>query len=115
MPCRAVPCRAVPGSERRGLLLGVPPRSDGNQGPSKEGEVAGGGIFQDVMRIVSAGVLVKRVQAREGQEGSGEGLVWVQKQHRAQLVCGRDRSHHLGAASCRDVPGSCREQAPEML
>lgn len=77
--------------------------------------MAGGGIFQDVMRIVSGGVLVKSVQAREGQEGSEEGLVWVQKQHPARLVCGRDRSHHLGAASCRDVTGSCREQAPAML
>lgn len=76
--------------------------------------MAGGGIFQDEMRIVSAGALVERVEAREGQEGWGEGLVRVQKQHLARLVCGRDRSHHLGAASCRDVPGSCREQALAM-
>lgn len=26
-----------------------------------------------------------------------------------------DRSHHLGAASCRDVPGTWGEQAPAML
>lgn len=99
-PPRAVPCRA-PGRAAPGATGGRARRG-----------MAGAGVFRDVMSVVSAEDSAKRAQAREGRERAQcgcRGCIF------SRLLGERGRSHHLGAASCGHVPGSCGGQAPAML